>query len=152
MEGVGHQVSVTGSRGEGGRKATDTGAFFFFFLPWRGGALICSLACASASLVFFLFCACVTRQVQHLGARGEHPGLAAHCSLRAEVSLGSWQGRRGRDSAGAPRGEAGEPGRAARSGAREGALFNLWRFSAAGRGSVSCMGPRRGDPNPKLSS
>lgn len=37
MEGVGHQVSVTGSRGEGGRKATDTGAFFFFFSFLGGG-------------------------------------------------------------------------------------------------------------------
>ncbi|XP_020947135.1 chromobox protein homolog 6 isoform X2 [Sus scrofa] len=27
----------------------------------------------------------VGHQVQHLGARGEHPGLAAHCSLRAEA-------------------------------------------------------------------
>lgn len=145
MEGVGHQVSAVGVQGQGGRGG-DTRPFFF---PWG----VRMFAPSHVPLWFsFLFCACATRQVQYLGARREHPGLAAYCSLRAEVSLGSWQGHQGRGLAGAPRGETGEPGRTARSGAREGALFNLWCFSTAGRGSVSCMGPRRGDPNPKLSS
>ena len=59
MEGVGHQVSVTGSRSEGGREAADIGAFFFFFFFTLGGAHIWSLACASASLVlFFILCMC----------------------------------------------------------------------------------------------
>lgn len=56
MEGVGHQVSVAESRNEGGGEAADTGPFFPGGV--RGGH-VCSLACASASLVFiFIFCIC----------------------------------------------------------------------------------------------
>lgn len=89
MERVGDQVSVVGRwHGDwGGGKKTPG--------PWIGGA--CLSPRGVPLPLGFSFCSSVrvTRQVQHLGARGEHSGFEAHRSLRAEVSWRSWQARWG---------------------------------------------------------
>lgn len=105
MEGLGHQVSA-GRRvgGCGGPRGGEPRAD-----PRRGAA----------------------RQVQHLGARGEHPGLPPHRRLRAEVSEREG-GRRG----------------AAGTASRDGPHPSL--CLPAGSASGSCTGPRREDRSPKL--
>ena len=133
-----------GARGEGRQRTPG-----LFFLGGCGGVTFAPLHVPLPLWFSFLFSAYVTRQVQHLGARGEHPGLEAHCSLRAEVSLGSWQGWRGRGSAGAPRGETEEPGRVARSGAREGTLCNLFAFLRCRERERELYGPKKRGPKPK---
>lgn len=139
MEGVGNQVSIVGSvawgpgRRQEGTRALGGGAC------WRPRGVPLPLGFS------FCFSARVTRQVQHLGTRGEHSGFEAHRSLRAEVSWGScparWGAVQGSGKSGLGRGV----------GPGKGLIF-FWRFLTAGKGNVSCMGPRREDPNPKLSS
>jgi len=55
MEGVGHQVSVTGSRSGGGRGAADIGAFFFFFFFYLGGCahLVPRMCLCLSGFVFY---------------------------------------------------------------------------------------------------
>lgn len=139
MEGVGNQVSIVGSVAWGpGRRQEGTRAL-------GGGCVLASSRCASAPWVFILlFC---TRD-----SAGTAPGnrrrtfwIRGSSQPSSRSELGKLSGAVGR-RAGKREKRAG-PG----SGAREGTHI-FWRFLTAGKGNVSCMGPRREDPNPKLSS
>lgn len=90
----------------------------------------------------FCFSARVTRQVQHLGTRGEHSGFEAHRSLRAEVSWGScparWGAVQGSGKSGLGRGV----------GPGKGLIFFLAFLDCRER-ERELYGPKKRGPKPK---
>lgn len=140
MERVGDQVSVVGWVAWGpGKRQEDTWAL-------DRGCVLEPSRCAPAPWVFILLFCTRDSAGTALGSQRRTFWIRGSSQPSSRSELEKLAGAVGR-RAGKRERRAGSG-----SGAQEGTRFHLWRFLTAGKGNVSCMGPRRGDLNPKLSS